>query len=294
MTSRARSIDEFQERMARFISIEGIQHAIAFRPRPSDVIIATYPKAGTTWMQQIVHGLRTKGDMDFDEITEVTPWIETAFDLGWDLSADQKGSPRAFKSHWNGEQVPKGCRSICVIREPKDTMLSFYNFMNGWFLERDAVSLDDFTGFIVSREHPGGDYWTHLVSWWRRRNDRDLLLVTFEDLKQNLELEVRRVADFIGLGLDEGAIEVATRQASFEFMKAHERHFDDHLVASARNSACGLPEDARSTKIDSGRIGGHKGAFGAQTLELLDDRWRDVVAVETGLEEYSALRARIS
>jgi len=35
----------------------------------------TPPKCGTTWMQQIVHGLRTRGSMDFNEITRVVPFL---------------------------------------------------------------------------------------------------------------------------------------------------------------------------------------------------------------------------
>lgn len=294
MAKRAGSIEAFQERMSHFISPEATRYAQAFRPRPTDVIIATYPKAGTTWMQQIVHGLRTRGDMDFDEITAVTPWIETAADLGWDLEAEQKAAPRAFKSHWNADQTPRGCRRICVVRDPADTMLSFYNFMNGWFLERDAVSADAFARYIADREHPNGSYWEHLMSFWRVRSAEDVLLVAFEDLKADLAREVGRVARFIGLGHDRAAIEIATRQAHFEFMKAHEPQFDDHLVAAARNPACGLPADARSTKVSSGRVGGARGALSAATLELLDRKWAEWVAPETGCADYAALRAALS
>lgn len=52
------------------------------RPRAGDILIVTSPKCGTTWVQQIVHQLRSRGSMDFEEISVVVPWIEMAFDLG--------------------------------------------------------------------------------------------------------------------------------------------------------------------------------------------------------------------
>ena len=294
MGQRARSLDEFAECMSRFVTEEGIGYAHAFRPRPSDVIIATYPKAGTTWMQQIVHGLRTRGDMAFDEISGVTPWIELAFDLGIDLSAEHVAEPRAFKSHWNATQVPDGCRYICVLRDPRDTMVSFYRFMNGWFLEPDAVPIDPFVYFIVNREHPGGNYWEHLLSWWRRRDEEDVLMVTFEDLKHDLERQVRRVAGFLELDSDERTIRIATQHAHFDFMKAHESQFDDHLTALGRNAACGLPPDARSTKVRSGKVGSHVGLLSPETTKLLEERWREVVEAETGLPDYPSLRRELT
>jgi hypothetical protein len=42
-------------------------------------------KEGTIWVQQICHQLRTGGDMEFEEISQVVPWIELARDhSNWD------------------------------------------------------------------------------------------------------------------------------------------------------------------------------------------------------------------
>nr|HMN27519.1 sulfotransferase domain-containing protein [Caldilineaceae bacterium] len=107
---RPTSLAEIEERTKGMGTEEGKHYAHAFQPRPTDVIITPYAKSGTTWLQQIVHGLRTRGDMDFDDISRVVPWIETAYDLGIDLNAEQRGQPRAFKSHFNWYEVPKGGR----------------------------------------------------------------------------------------------------------------------------------------------------------------------------------------
>ena len=128
----------------RFSTEDGVARARAFVPRPSDVFVATYSKSGTTLLQQIVHGLRTKGDMDFRDISEVVPWIEVAHDLGQDLDAEQKAEPRAFKTHFDGDSLPKGGRVVYVVREPISALVSFYHFNSGWFMEPGAMNLERF------------------------------------------------------------------------------------------------------------------------------------------------------
>ena len=48
-------------------------------------------KSGTTWLRQIVHQLRTGGDMDFEDIHHVVPVVESAYDYQQDLEVEQKG-----------------------------------------------------------------------------------------------------------------------------------------------------------------------------------------------------------
>ena len=91
---------------------------------------------------QIVHMLRTRGDMNFDEISLVIPCIEMALDYGYsDLNADQGSMPRAFKTHFWYDHCPKGAKYIYIIREPKDAAVSFYHFFEGWFFDYEEISL---------------------------------------------------------------------------------------------------------------------------------------------------------
>src|SRR5947208_9968598 len=117
---RATTLAELQAKMDRLVSEAGFAAGLGFVARPSDVIIAPFAKCGTTWLQQMVHSLRTGGDLDFDDVSRVVPWIETAQDLGLDLAAEQRGEPRAFKSHLAWDLVPKGARYIVAVRDPRD------------------------------------------------------------------------------------------------------------------------------------------------------------------------------
>ncbi len=294
MTSQPTTISQYKQKSARLISSQGLKYAASFKPRPDDVLIATYPKAGTTWMQQIVHGLRTGGAMDFDEITEPVPWIELAYDLGHDLNADHAGAPRAFKTHFSWADVPKGCRYIYILRDPKDVAVSFYHFMDGWFLAPGAVSLDAFVYEKFAENPQRGSYWSHLLSWWPHRNKPDFLFFCYEDMKADLPGAVARVADFLGLGGNAPATGIAARQASFEFMMRHETKFDDHLIAEKRNAACGLPAQARSSKLRLGKTGDHAQIMSAATHALLDRIWQETIGKNLGYATYDDLRSALA
>jgi len=289
---QARTIEEFFEISSALHSEDGMAYAKSFKPRTSDILIATFPKAGTTWMQQICHGLRTKGDMSFDEITHVVPWIEMAHTLNLDINADQVAGPRCFKSHDNWHDIAKGGRYICVIRNPFDSAVSMYNFMNGWFLEKDAIALNDFVAatFVTGYQQRG--YWQHLISWWQQRNNPDVLFVTYEGMKENLSFEVRRVAEFMGID-DTEAINIATKQAAFEFMNAHNRQFDDHIVADVINSRAGLPANAGTSKVQPGTVDGNQQVLSSDNRQLLNTIWKETIEKHLGFLSYEKLTAKL-
>jgi len=162
---------------------DSAQRGLAYQPQPSDVFIAPYAQCGTTWIQQIVHGLRTRGDLNFDDISQVIPHIEVAHYGGLDLAAPQPGAFRAFKSHVSWTKIPKGGRYIVSFRDPKDALVSYYNFVNGYWWQAGTVSISEFARarFLP---HAGdrwdGSYWGHLVSWWAQRQRPDVLLLTMK------------------------------------------------------------------------------------------------------------------
>ena len=293
---------ELRDVMSRFSSERGIARGLAFAPRATDVFVATYPKCGTTLMQQIVHGLRTAGDLDFEDISAVVPWLELAWDLGIDPTAEQRAKPRAFKTHLDQGSLPRGGRSIYVLREPEAALVSFYHFFSGWFFEPGAIDLETFAlDFVLSRSGRG-DYWEHLVSWWSERRDPQVLPLCYEDVVADREACVRRVASFIDLaaeqGLDaaalEARIEIATRQSSIEFMREHPRLWEDRLICERRNAVMGLPADAKSTKVRRGATRPAVDELTAPVRDAWRERWAAIVEPATGCADYAALRRRVT
>jgi hypothetical protein len=293
-SGRALTLDTFRTLLGLMTTPEGIQRGLGIRLRPSDTVVTPFGKSGTTWLQQIAHTLRTRGDMDFDDISRVVPWIETSTDLGLDLDAEQRAHPRIFKSHLDAYRVPAGGRYINCCRNPVDVLYSMYRFMEGWFLEPGAVSPDEFAlgTFIKTGAAPGnqgGDYWTHLRSWWARREDPDVLFLVFEHMKNDLPGTIRRVAAFMEIELDDELLAITAEHASLEFMQRHIDRFDDKLMRERSVAVAGLPGDSESSKVRTGQVGDARQQFSPAVVAALDAVWHERITKELGFENYEEM-----
>jgi hypothetical protein len=266
----------------------------SYRPRPTDVVITPYAKCGTTWLQQIFHTLRTRGDFDFDDISRVVPWIEMAEVAGVPLETPQKAEPRGFKSHLGYDAVPKGARYIVAFREPKDALVSMYRFMEGWFLEPGAVPIEAFAQMWLGRTAGGGDIWNHLLSWWAQRDNPDVLILSYEQMSADPAGTVRKVAAFSGIDLDDELLALTLERSSIGFMLAHKDRFDDLLMRTASEVRCGLPPGSDSAKVRKGGSGGHSHELPAEVADAVDAKWREIVTPATGFSDYAALQAALA
>jgi hypothetical protein len=288
---RGRNLAEMGQLMGRmFVDAEIGASIASWRPRPTDVVIAPYGKCGTTWLQQIFHTLRTRGDMDFDDISRVVPWIETAVAAGIDINAPQRAEPRGFKSHMAHDALPPGAKAIVSLRDPKDALVSFYRFMEGWFFEPGAISMDQFASMYLDRTVVGS-YWGHLLSWWKVRHDPTVLLLSYEHMIAEPEASIRRVAAFCDLPLDDDLMALTLEQSSIAFMLKHKDRYDDAILRRVSEARCNLPPGSDSAKVRKGGVGGHRAELPAAISDAMDAKWRETVTPVTGHPDYAALEA---
>lgn len=288
---RPTNIQEMHARLEFFSTPEGWQHGLDYKPDSSDVFIVTPPKCGTTWMQQIVHGLRTRGSMDFEEISCVVPWINMAYDMGIDIHAPQVAHPRAFKTHTTLDEVPNGAKYIVVLRDPKDALLSHYHFFEDFFFEKGTIDIATF-----AREHyiPGHDIFKHITALWDRRKDENILPMCYEDMKTNLPLTIERVAEFIGIPLDDELREIVLRQSDIKFMQKHKEQFEDIVLLRARSAAMKLPLNGKLSKVRNGQVGESKQGVPADIKVELDNIWHEEITSKFGLNSYEDLRKELA
>lgn len=290
--SRPRCIAEMRERLSRFSTTDAAERADALIARDSDVFIATYPKCGTTLMQQLVHTLRTGGDMEFGEITEVVPWLEKSHDLGVDVDAEQIAQPRSFKTHRSRKDLPDNARLLHVTRDPFDMASSFFRFFDGWLFETGSVDLDTFCREMLLERTGSGKYWDHLSDWLGDIDQPNVCFICYEDfLEQPAEI-VRKVSSFIGIQADEQLMELTLKHTSIDFMRAHASKFDDHLVRAVTDAQMRLPPGGCSSKVASGKAGRGK-TVSDDIRQLFDAEWRRHIGEPFGFADYPAMRASV-
>ena len=278
-----------KEKFSRFMTVEAIQYAMKFVPRSTDVIISTSPKCGTTWMQQILHQLKSGGDMCFEDIDEVVPYIDMAYETGQHLDAEHKYQPRCFKTHYSYENCAKGAgKYIVIFREPCAAYYSLYKFFDGNYFKPGEISVDEF----VRNQAPtgeGSNYFKHVLSWWPQKNDPNVLFLLYEEMLEDLEGAVKAVASFIGI-VDEARIEKSVKMSAFNFMKQHQEKFASHLTSVSRNRAMGFPEEIRLQRVATGSA--------TKALEMMEDctkqriqkMWTDTISKEFGFQDYNEFR----
>jgi len=288
---RAQSLKEHGELIAKaFAQPEGAPKPDALQIRASDVVITPFAKSGTTWLQQMVHTLRTGGDMDFDDISRVVPWIENSSMLGLDINAEQRANPRAFKSHLTCEELPAGGKYINSVRDPRDALFSMYKFMEGWFIEPGTVPLEEFAQQFIDR----GGYWKHLLSWWNVRNEDFVLFLCYETMQKEIDLSVERVADFVGIPLTTELKTITLKHTSIDFMKQHKDRFDDAMMRKLSEEQAGIPVGSDSSKVREGRVGDHKENLSHTINKALHEVWQREITPITGCENYQKLQEKLA
>ncbi|XP_054160742.1 sulfotransferase 1C2-like [Oppia nitens] len=198
-----------------------------YKPTKNDLFIVSYPKCGTTWTQQIVHLLLNRGVPPAKTLlfSKSIPFLEVCAPT----QDDTDTHVRAFKTHLPVQLAPFDDQSpakyIYCIRNPKDCLISF------WFHEKDFPLLlcDNFQQFFtafMSGKTGYGDYFDHLIGWYRQRHrTANVLIVHYEDLKTDIEKQIRRIAKFISNDLleqitdDKDFLDNVIKYSSFEFMK---------------------------------------------------------------------------
>jgi len=217
---------------------------LSYHTRPEDIIIASYPKSGTTWVQMILLQLLTDGSMDgISHLNTFAPYLEDALRAGW--RTRQTGG-RIIKTHASYRDVPKGCgHYIYALRDGRDVIVSYFHHhrRNGY-----VKAFPEFFEQFMKGSVAFGNWFDHVARWRENSRDLSILYVAFEKMTADLEPVVREIAAFCDIPIREADMPRILRNCSFDFMRANEAKLDirshwrvqippedDHFIRKGRN-----------------------------------------------------------
>ncbi len=269
-----------------------------FHPSTDDICICSFPKSGSTWLQQICHALRVAAEAhEESDIGEEIPFLDLVWLTRQDLSFRGAPPPRLFKSHLPWEDVPKGMRYVYCIRDPLDVVVSYYNFQNGDLFETDTIGINEYAAHCFL-ENPGvwGTYWSHVRGWWKIRHRPDVLFLSYESLTRDLMGLIRRIARFMHLPPDElrdaRACLASSKHAMLE--QSDRRFGGNPAMVAALGQAMARPNlQVRSIVRPDGK-GIRRAALSDATLELLQRMWERELAGPLDLPSYGALLSALA
>jgi aryl sulfotransferase len=252
--------------------------------RDDDIVISTYAKSGTTWTQQIVAQLLFGPDPDL-EVAEMSPWLDLRVppkEVKLPM-VEAQTNRRFLKTHLPLDALVFSPRAkyIYIGRDGRDVVWSMYNHHANanrlWYevlndtpgrvgppIEPPPDDIRQYWRDWMDRDgHPFWPFWENVRTWWEFRYLPNVLFVHFANLKRDMPAEMRRIAEFLGISVDEARWGKILEYCSFEWMK--------------RNATKSVP------------LGGAFWDAGAQVFinKGVNGRWTDILT-EEDVAEYEA------
>lgn len=210
--------------------------------RDDDIVISTYAKSGTTWLQQIVAQLLFPGQEGL-EVAEMSPWMDLRVPpKDVKLPAVEAQSHRRFvKTHLPVDALVFSPRAkyLYIGRDGRDVVWSLYNHHANandlWYgalndtpgrvgppMEKPVDDIRQyFQEWFADDGYPWWPYWENIRGWWEIRHLPNVLFLHFADMKADLARAMRQVADFLDIAVDEAKWPRMLEFCSFDYMKAN-------------------------------------------------------------------------
>jgi hypothetical protein len=250
----------------------------SFEPGGGDVLVCSYFKSGTNWTMQIAVQIAHRGRADFEHVHDLVPWPDMLDNARYAVPLRDDGPRRSaptglrvIKTHMALDALPfsPAGRYICVVRDPKDVFVSSYHFTRAMVLGPLMPAVDAWLDTFLSADAPMGSWAKHLASGWRLRDHANVLFVTYESMRADLDAAVDAIAAFVGVELSASERAAVVERSSFAYMKKIEHKFE----------APGAPwANAKGSMLRKGESGGSAELITAEQQRRIDDHCRAELA----------------
>lgn len=215
-----------------------------FEAQASDVIVTTVPKSGTTWLKALVFAIVNRGRFEAHSKShpllsfnphDLVPFLEYKVYANNQVpKISNLPSPRLFATHVPYHSLPQSmingtsnCKIVYICRNPFDTFVSIWHFINKIRNKNlGPFSLEEAFDMYCKGQVGYGPYWDHMLEYWEEslRTPQKVMFLKYEDLKGDVHLQVRRVAEFLGYPIspqeeEDGVVENIANICSFQMLK---------------------------------------------------------------------------
>lgn len=198
----------------------------------SDVIVGSFPRSGTNWICMVVfHLLKDENIKQLNSLTKTFLHLENCSKN----ELDGLTSPRIVFSHLPFNWIySKRLRYIYCIREGKDVSVSYFRFLNDYYLGADDAPYSKFPNFFDSfcKDYFGeislsGNWFKHTTSWLKNRHRENIFFVKYEAMQENPNFVIEQIAKFLHVDVTPQKIDEIVAHCSFTSMKKKSHLFDD-------------------------------------------------------------------
>jgi hypothetical protein len=174
-----------------------VELTLNYSPQNTDKFLVTYPKCGTTWIQQIICLIINNGIIERIDRPYVT---NSLFERQGKEALNTIIKPRVIKTHLPFSLIPynKSAKYLCVLRNPKDACVSYYYHTKGRAHSQFDGDFHDYFNSWIKGEIPYGDYFEHILSYWSYIFDNNFNFLLYEHMKNNPKDSVLKIAEFLG------------------------------------------------------------------------------------------------
>lgn len=226
--------------------LERVRNILSYKNQPKDVILVSFPKSGTTWMQMVLYQLFSNGDMNIDHIRNVIPYLEEGGG-----EQHENLDRRVITSHLSYKDIPKsGAKYIYVMRNLDDVLVSLYHHSKNLGYQG---SFEESVELYFQKRYKGGIWGLHVSDWLENKNNLDVHYIKYEDLKMDFENQLDQIISFCGIKLNKEGEKRVIERSHFSFMKKHEEKFDQaHFQLLTQNFM--LNNFMRKGEVGDGKV----------------------------------------